>query len=67
MHRPLYESGIARVEAHVDLGRHRGIWLADQKRSVVIVGQGRRPNRDWYAQPMLACAATPPSRYAVFT
>src|SRR5439155_9417124 len=47
------ESGVARVEADVVLRRHGGIGLGDEELSVVIDGEGRRPNRDWHPLPML--------------
>src|SRR5260370_39320514 len=54
------ESRIARVEADVVLGQHGGGGLADQELSVVVDGQGRRPNRNWHALPMLPCVTSRP-------
>src|SRR5207247_9744752 len=47
------ESGVARIEADVVLGRHGGIRLGNEELAVVVDGQGRRPNRDWHSLPML--------------
>src|SRR6266550_4555618 len=42
------ESRVPRVEADVVLGRDGGVGLGYEELSVVIDGQGRRPNRDWH-------------------
>src|SRR3984893_1298409 len=58
---PADESRVARVEANVILGEHRRVGLADQELSVVVDGEGRRPNRDWHALPMLPGVTLPVS------
>src|SRR5205807_4551220 len=40
------EPSVARVEADIVLGRHRGVALGNEELSVVVDGQGRGSNRD---------------------
>ena len=46
---PAHESGVMGIEAHVVLGEHGGVRLADEELAIVVDGQGGRANRDGHA------------------